>query len=346
MLQRWLEILALVLRILLWPLRRASTLLFPVSELDGLSSAVTAKAALQFQSYLRSLSPTSSSTSPAIGEIWSSNGFAAAKQAALESHALLLVYLHSPLHPQSRDFCQAVLNAPSMQAWLSQPLVEAVGYSIHSAQGRQLAQMLSVSSFPVLALLQPSRSSLSLLLRAEGPALIAWSMDRLLPHLQASATRHEVLLAEETARVMQREQEAELRRQQDAEYQQALQADRERERQRAAEQEQARLQEQEARDAIESARNKMGTEPSSGGTMVRFVLPSGVKLNRRFAEGSSIATLKAYLTVYCHENGVEMSRIGLSTSFPRQTYNDNDDVTLEEAGLSPQAVLMVQDLDA
>jgi hypothetical protein len=53
--------------------------------------------------------------------------------------------------------------------------------------------------------------------------------------------------------------------------------------------------------------------------------------------------------VFFHDNDFpEMPNIGLSTSFPKKTFNDKSDesLSLQDAGLTPQAVLMVQDLDA
>ena len=79
---------------------------------------------------------------------------------------------------------------------------------------------------------------------------------------------------------------------------------------------------------------------------MRLVLPSGVKLNRRFYADDTIATVKAFLLVHFQENDQpQVQNIGLSTNFPKKTY-ENDQETLQEAGLVPQAVLMVQDLDA
>lgn len=320
---------------------------FPTSEYDGLSPQVTAKAAQRFVSYLRSL-PTNT-----VSDAWLTTGFAAAKEEAQQNNSLIFLYLHSPLHPQSERFCRTVLCHESMVEWLGNPNVAPLGYSIHTAQGAQLAQLLQATCFPLIALLQQplststttsSSSTMNLLLRAEGPALLKWPVGNILPYLQSSLTRHETLLAEDLVRRLEREREAELRRQQDDEYHAALQADQERERQRIELEQAERQAEQSLRDALAEARAKVGDEPESG-TVIRFTLPSGVKLNRRFVSTETIGTLKAFLTIYFHENEMEMGSIGLSTAFPRKSYQ-NDNETLDDAGLSPQAVLMVQDLDA
>jgi FAS-associated factor 2 len=246
-----------------------------------------------------------------------------------------------------------------------QPNVLALGLSIHSGQGAQLAQMLKVQAYPALYLLEPpprdasssSTRTLTLLFQAEGKCLLDYSAEQLVPLLQSCVQRHQTILAEHEARRIEREQETLLRQQQDAEYQAALQADQERERQQAeaaAEEERQRREEEdriakaerEAQAVIDTARDTLRESPSSGGAMIRFVLPSGQKVNRRFYGDDTIGTCRAFVRLHCHENEIEMGTIGLSTNFPKKSYNDDDTVTLEDAGLAPQAVLMVQDLDA
>lgn len=276
-----------------------------------------------------------------------------------------------------------------LAAWLRQEHVLAMGVSIHTGQGAHLQQVLNVQAFPFIALLQPNTSSsssrsnsvgntsLNLLLRAEGSALMEWmdppsgrsgrssstsSAPRLLPHLQSCLTRHCNALAEQETRRLLRQQEMELRRQQDEEYQAALLADQERERQQELEREaeRRRIQEQEEAErkqremeqaALDKAKALIRPEPKSGGTVVRFVLPTGAKVNRRFMSDETVAALRAFLTLHFRDEKnkmTEITNIGLSTNFPRRTYNDpsDDELTLQDAGLSPQAVLMVQDLDA
>ena len=142
---------------------------------------------------------------------------------------------------------------------------------------------------------------------------------------------------------------------QDAEYQATLAADRERarlqeqERQATLEKQAAERKEQEeAALDLQRARDLILAEPdaaTSGTAMIRFCLPTGAKLNRRFAATQTIAALKAFVRVHCVDHAIPMGAVGLSTNFPRTTYED-DAVTVEAAGLMPQAVIMVQDLDA
>mmetsp|Transcript_14762 Transcript_14762/g.19304 ORF Transcript_14762/g.19304 Transcript_14762/m.19304 type:complete len:403 (+) Transcript_14762:131-1339(+) len=352
----------------------------PGDEFDGLSAAVTAKASQQFVSYLKTFhnsigsSSNNNSSDSDSHEAWSTTGFSAAQEQATQQQSLLLIYLHSPLHRSSEAFCKQVLCHDSMLNFINQPNISALGVSIHTAQGAYLAQLLHASCFPFLALLQPKVSTtgaaqnnnnsgtMSLVMRAEGPALTDLSVQQLLPHFQTTLTRHQVIVSEAEMRRLQRQEESDLRRQQDEEYQATLEADQERERQKreAGEREVRRLREQQEEEErqqvadaakLDNARAQVPPEPPTTGasgpvTTIRFVLPSGTKLNRRFYSHESIRGILAYLIMYFYDNEIDMSEnIGVSTSFPKKSYNDDPSLTLEEAGLAPQAVLMVQDLD-
>lgn len=385
-LTQWLEIITRLIKVVLWPVRYFSTLLFPSAELDGLSSAVTAKCAQQFVSYLQAIQQhrtkhtrenASSTISAAsannstilVQDVWQASGFGALRQDALNQQSLLVIYLHSPLHGAAKNVANLLCH-PEMLQFLQQDFVKAMGVSIHTAAGAQLQQLLQVTALPCLAVLHPQSSrAMQLLLNAQGPALLELlqidsshpNINRLIPLLRGAASQHMIVLAEQTARRLQREEEVELRRAQDEEYQAALRADQEREQRR---QEELKKAEEEARaaaelefanqqaeeEAVAKAQSLLRDEPVVGASntaVIRFVLPTGMKLNRRFGSEETVAALKAFLFLHFRENGLpNVKNIGLSTNFPKKSYDENDEQTLQQAGLSPQAVLMVQDLDA
>ncbi|GKY99723.1 hypothetical protein MPSEU_000926300 [Mayamaea pseudoterrestris] len=372
--KQWLmQVIRSLAKVILWPLKYFLQLTFPSCDTDGLSAAASAKATLKFCNYMQQQSTINNE------QLWATNGFAHAKQQAAEQSKLILLVLHSPLSPDSTTFCHSHLHQPQLQSFASHSQILPLGLDVHTGQGAQLASVLQASAFPLLALLQPnlnattsSSASLTILFRAEGESLMslcnsnihgqgnattttATSANTLHTYLQLALTRHETMVAEAIARRMDRAQDVALRQAQDDEYQETLRLDREKQAlaaEKALEQrmeEQSRVNEEQAqRNVIQQAKQLVGDEPAQGGCMVRFVLPSGTKLNRRFATDATIKVLKAYLTVYCYENDITMGIIGLSTSFPRKTYNEENEqqLTLEEAGLTGQAVLMVQDLDA
>lgn len=230
--------------------------------------------------------------------------------------------------------------------------------------------MFDVTSFPFLALLHIKNTSstarnhppeMELLLRLEGESILSSiPPSQITTYISASLSHHVRRTAEALAARLAREEEIRLRREQDREYQEALSADRIREAERREEEERLRREEEERAETersarareeerLERARGRMAkcTEPESGGVKIRFTLPDGKKVDRRFRNGESLEVLRAFLTVHFHEEGYEIKNIGLSTNFPRRTFGEEENgLSLEEAGLCPQAVVMVQDLDA
>ena len=291
---------------------------------------------------------------------------------------LLLLYLHSPLHNQGTKFIHNFLCHPQLLKLLNDNtengVVKCFGASVHSADGQRLRDMMEVTSFPFMALLSVKSSSSSsnnnnismeLLLRLESTQLFTIQPSQITTYLNTAITRHAQIIAEETARRLQREEDARLREEQNREYQEALLADQMREmernereererREREEEEERERLVLVKERSRLEDARRILelsGGEPEVGTKVgvarMRFTLPNGKKVDRRFHSSDTVEVLRAFLTLHLEEMGVEIKNFGLSTSFPKKTFGEEDNkLTLEEAGLAPQAVVMVQDLDA
>ncbi len=141
------------------------------------------------------------------------------------------------------------------------------------------------------------------------------------------------------------------------------------------EEEQKRLEEEkkmkmEQEGKVEEAKRVLfmyGEEPSgdndcgAGGdkcTRIRLMLPSGQRIERKFRSRETIDTVKSFLIVYFEERWKEEQSNGgdggssskienfqLCSNYPRKVLEDGS-ATLESEGLSPQAVIMVQDLDA
>ncbi len=255
------------------------------------------------------------------------------------------------------------------------------GASIHTADGQMVRDIMGVTSFPFMALLnvksstRPSSGSaapsagngnvtMELLLRMEGPKLLTIPPAQITVYLNTTIIRHAEVLAAGEARRLQLEEEQQLREEQNREYQEALLADqmREIERREAAEREQREREEIEEAERLKRAKEESrladaksrvesaGGEPPAGAkgiASLRFTLPNGKRVDRRFCAADRIETIRAFLIVHFHEQAIEMKNFSLSTSYPRKTFDENDDsLTLNEAGLTPQAVVMVQDLDS
>lgn len=311
---------------------------------------------------------------------------------------LLLVYLHSPLHGDGTNFIRKYLCHPQLLQLLNanstggddtsagnegNGTVVCWGASVHTADGQRVRDMMDVTSFPFMALLnvKPNRSNSSedsrnnnnnnnsanvtmeLLLRMEGPQIMTIPPAQITTYLSTSISRHAELLAQAEAQRLQRQEEIRLREEQDREYQEALLADQIREIEQREREERERREEEERveleRLAGEKDRRRLVdamelmekcVEPavgSKGMARLRFTLPNGKKVDRRFQSLDTMEVVKAFLIVHFNEQEVEMKNFGLSTNFPKKTFGEEDDnKTLEELGLAPQAVVMVQDLDA
>lgn len=377
-----------------------NTLLFPPKEYDGIYNLVGAdRAARAFVAMLRG---HVSAVRPLVGSSsdgrehyvepncpFVSKGYTATMSeiSNRENSPLLLIYLHSPLHRDGVKFVRDYLCFGPLLELLnsntgnnedltsSEGSVVCFGASIHSADGQRLREMLDVTSFPFMALLNiksnsnSSRSNsnrapleMELLLRLEGPQILTIPPQQITTYLSTSLSRHSELLAQALAARLAREEEIRLREEQDREYQEALLADQMREIERMEAQERARREEEERAEwerlegekeqkRMNRARELMETcdEPAAGAgvTRIRFTLPNGKKVDRRFRSNETIEVLRAFLIVNFDEQGMGIKNFGISTNFPKRSFGeDQDGLTLEEAGLSPQAVVMVQDLDA
>ena len=81
--------------------------------------------------------------------------------------------------------------------------------------------------------------------------------------------------------------------------------------------------------------------------MLRFQLPQGIKLSRKFLKTETIQTVCNFLHIHFSESGVGsgIKNFALSTNYPKKQM-ENMEATLEAEGLHPRGMLFVQDLDA
>jgi len=385
-------------RVAFWPLRRISDFLLPLGEYEGMSQISNEGASKKFTTYLKNALLLDASTSNEIVQLFTTKSYADLQREATSTDTLIMVFLHSPYHRSTNDVCRKLLCSPSMVRFFTEnkDRVKAIGSCTSTSQGASLSYSLLASSFPVLALLQPvnkgGRSSSSsnnnnnnngdiapgpakLVFKAEGPCLTKLTAMQLTSLITATFQKHERTVLEAASRRYEQEQATALRHQQDEEYQETLRQDQERERQRTEARLQAEKEEEEQREEeqrkiteeanrLDKARALLHDEPSKGTpgcARIRFRLPNGKQLDRRFEADETIGSLKAFLVLHFEsesktsskkcEDSV-MKRVALSTNFPKRCYggegneDGDDEKTLKECDLCPQAVLMVQDLDA
>eukprot|EP01039_Chlorochromonas_danica_P004155 gene4155-4564_t len=92
-------------------------------------------------------------------------------------------------------------------------------------------------------------------------------------------------------------------------------------------------------------------EPTEGGgkviATIRFQLPDGKKLVRKFEGSESIDRIFAYLKVYFYFEGQDqVKNFSVSTNYPKVELTEGSGKTVEEMGLTPRSMLFVTDLDA
>jgi hypothetical protein len=201
------------------------------------------------------------------------------------------------------------------------------------------------------------------------------SPDELHTNLVFALSRHTVSIAQADARRLQREEETILRQEQDREYQEALRLDQEREAQRRQEEEERQAEEKHQQEAVMAEENAKRQKieqaqsllaagepdaslPRTELSNIRITLPSGTRLQRRFRAEETMAHLRAFLVIYFKDLGEQQTsskpahvieHFSISTNYPRRTFHDapaDNNMSLKDAGLVPQAVLMVQDVDA
>ena len=290
---------------------------------------------------------------------------------------LLFLYLHAPLHPSSQKFCTDTLATQPTLDLLStlstEGHVSCWAGSLHSAEGNHVASLMQVTQFPFIALVKPStrtssssttppHTSLEVYFRMEGPNLTRTSAASFQSYLQTALGSYQIQSSQAVQSRLQRQEEVQLRQEQDAEYEAALEADRRRDAERAAEAERMAAEEAAVREAKEaSVREKEmklsrargmleergEPRPGQDACKVRFVLPTGQKILRNFHPEDTVGVMRAFLILHFSqlENQNAISNFGLCMNYPKKNLVQ-EDVTLRSEGLSPQAVIMVQDLDA
>jgi len=287
------------------------------------------------------------------------DGYREAAASARRQSKTLLVYLHSPLHSDTPDFCRGVLADDTFLAFAQRSCVLWAADACES-DGYSLADALGVTTFPFVAVLLCRSGGEEVVDRVQGFS----TPDELVPRLGAAIAVHEEHLTRTRLADRERTESTRLRREQDSEYEQALDADRKRDDAAAVQQkidaeeaEALRLAEDlaaalelsqaQAKEAsLKRKRDNLGPEPAAGpgAARLRLQFPNGTKIDRRFQESQPLQCVRDFIELHLDESGVAISSYSLSTNYPR-TEISAFDVSLKESNLSGK-VLYIQDLDA
>jgi hypothetical protein len=318
----------------------------------GQSSESSASAARRFAAEFDKIVGADSSA-PEFFE----SSFEDALLSASTERRMLAVYLHSPLHPMTDFFCREVLCSRLVLNALAD--VRVWGGSIDHVEGYLASTKVQAAGFPCIVLIATDRGR------------DAKIVDRLYiddpsePNLPerfaariAAARNFRPQPAAAAAPVDQREVDERRRvvEEQDAALRQAMEEDRrraeeKRERERAEEAERQRKIQEEKRKEEEFASKRARIRPEPDASTpeianIRFQFPGGSKILRRFNGSDTVGYVRDVLDIHLVDVLKTPSlRYALMLNYPKKTLEDNE-VSLKDAGLVPQAVVFLQDLDA
>ncbi|CAM9501056.1 unnamed protein product [Chrysoparadoxa australica] len=280
---------------------------------------------------------------------------AVAKSAA--EHRFLAVYLHSPLHEDTPRFCKTLISE-AVLPFLNDNLL-LWGGSVWHADAYAASLMLGVSQYPFMCLLICKPGEVRVIDKVEG----FMEGEPLMRKVSSAMARFQSQLDRIQAARMEREAARNLVNEQDREYRETLEADRRAQEEREAAKRQKEEAEQLERqrkqsiadermgksNAMQSLQAVVAPEPPKGPdtARLRIQLPHGSKLDRRFMKDDLLREVRSFIALYFLEEDSHIERFSISTNFPKRTYEEEEDgLTLAEAGLHPQALLFIHDLDA
>jgi len=294
--------------------------------------------------------------------------FQTAQDKAREQNKFLFVYLHSDVHQDTDRFCR-VLCSDAITSFLNEHFI-IWGESIFTVEGLKFFNKYSLSSFPFIGVLvninnTPNFEKHLVQLGYNNPQFRAGinfllvengfiDEEKLLELLSKVIEQYDVILqATALDRNDQHNNSLLIKDQNDA-YEESLRADQEKIRIKEEEEMKLRLLEEERlRLEKEEEEKKLGrekkkaileekflNEPEKGSRTSTVVirLTDGTKLTRRFNFDDPLKLLFDYIEIK-EENVFNWRLIG---QYPRRELINGDD-TLEISGLTPQAVVYVEE---
>ncbi|RHY45665.1 hypothetical protein DYB34_003731 [Aphanomyces astaci] len=265
----------------------------------------------------------------------------------------LLIYLHSEVHQDAAAFCKNSLCTDDVQAFAAaHDNVLFWAGSVLAPEGYSVSLSLGAASFPFLCMVLSTPRGLNIVDKVQGnvpkTALVtrlSVAVQRNQQHLAAARAQElfrfysciSICVEEEALRQAQEEEQARqlsIRLQEEADAARRAAAERE--------------------SAIKAKRSRLANGPVTKGkdtAFLRLQLHNGTKLERLFWASDTFHTVRDFVDVAFFERDIAIVRYELATNYPRKCWGlDQSHVTLQDAvrwlGLTPQALLYVQDLDS
>ncbi len=267
----------------------------------------------------------------------------------------MFVYLHAPDHDDTDAYCRQVICSESLISLLKEKNFVVWAGNIQYSEAYQVSNVLAASSFPFCALITLQGSRMTIIDRFEG----ILTSDELLIKLQAHTSRLDGQLASIRRDRAEREQARLIREQQDRAYLASLKADEEKFK-RQKEEEERRQKEQEDRikesemkasraqskkERIEKLKANFPPEVTSSDkplTRISIRLPNGNRLIRQFEVTAKVQDLMDFIEIQDLSPIPFESDADIVNTYPRKVIDDMN-LTLEAAGLAPNASLFVEE---
>jgi FAS-associated factor 2 len=264
----------------------------------------------------------------------------------------MIIYIHSPLHQDTDKFCREILCTQLISDFFNENFL-CWGGNINFSDVYKVNNTLSVSTYPFMAVLYNNPiEGIIILERIEG--LI--NPEQLLLKLTEVLEIHGPTLANAWQEFNERERNRKIIEEQDMAFLQSLKEDQEKEmkekeerrqleeQQKAIEREKEKQQKkiEEKKKRKEEILAKLPPEPSDnekGVTHLVIRLPDGCRLHRKFLSHQKLEEIFNFVESQSEYDNTEYE---LVMNFPRKIFNDKN-ITIEEAGLFPQASLFLQE---
>ncbi|KAL1533014.1 plant UBX domain-containing protein 10-like [Salvia divinorum] len=249
-----------------------------------------------------------------------------------EEHKFMFMYIHSPDHPFTPNFCRETLSSELVVQFLDANFVSWGGISSRG-EGLHMATSLKASSFPFCAIVAPAPGdNLAVVQQMEGPV----SPTELVEILQRTLEEQGVAFGSRGRANLEEKRRADrrLKEEQDAAYLAALKIDQERERERQSSPKSKSKQPNEAAETFSNT-SKKGEETQ---ILIRF--PNGERREKSFLSSDKIEAIYRYI------DSLGLTPIGnyrLISNFPRKVYGvDEMSMSLKDAGLNSKASLFLE----
>eukprot|EP01134_Creolimax_fragrantissima_P008300 CFRG8300T1 len=279
-----------------------------------------------------------------------------AMRKAKEELKFLVVYIHSPRHEDTDEFCKNYLSNQEVMDLCYGANSVLYAAMTNTSEGWGTALSLQATGYPFVGVILPTESKWKLVGTIEEISSVKLFIDQLRA-LSEMANAELVLHRNER---QERQMAQQLRFEQDHAFKESLKADKEkdeqkltRDRLRKEEEERKQIEideEKRKAEALELKRKSnfeaLPKEPAKGEsetTSISFKLPEGQRLQRRFRFDDKVKHLYDFVAGYHLEYDVPDEFL-LVCTFPRQEYSDQNQ-TLREAKLTDSVALMVHDQD-